>query len=49
MTPHNYPTPAAFRQALDQRLRASALSGADFGRKQQLVIFDRAPSATGSG
>jgi hypothetical protein len=41
MTPRTYASPEAFKQALEQRLRASAKSGADFGRKRQLLVFDR--------
>ena len=36
-----YATPEAFKQALEQRLRSSAKSGADFARKRQLLVFDR--------
>jgi hypothetical protein len=36
-----YATPEAFKQALEQRLRASATSGAEFVRKRQLLVFDR--------
>jgi hypothetical protein len=41
MTLRTYPSPAAFKQALEQRLRASAKSGAEFARKRQLLVFDR--------
>lgn len=41
MTARAYSSPQAFRQALEQRLRTSAESGADFSRKRQLLVFDR--------
>jgi len=41
MTIRTYPSPEAFKQALEQRLRASARSGVDFVRKRQLLVFDR--------
>ena len=41
MTPRTYVSPEAFKQALEQRLRASAKSGAEFARKRQLLVFDR--------
>lgn len=42
MTPvHRYATPLAFKQALEQRLKASAASGMDFARRRQLLVFDR--------
>ena len=36
-----YKSAAAFKQALEQRLRTSSTSGVDFARRRQLVIFDR--------
>ena len=36
-----YKSAAAFKQALEQRLRTSSTSGVDFDRGRQLVIFDR--------
>jgi hypothetical protein len=36
-----YPSPQAFKQALEQRLRASAHHGAEYARKRQLFVFDR--------
>ena len=36
-----YRTAAAFRQALEQRLRTASTSGVDFARRRQLVVFDR--------
>lgn len=41
MTPRTYASPGTFKQALEQRLRASAKSGAEFVRKRQLLVFDR--------
>jgi hypothetical protein len=41
MTPRTYASPAAFKQALEQRLRAFAKSGAGFARRRQLLVFDR--------
>jgi hypothetical protein len=36
-----YASPEAFKQALEQRLRAQAKTGAEFARKRQLLVFDR--------
>ena len=41
MTVRTYASPLAFKQVLEQRLRASAKSGAEFARKRQLLVFDR--------
>lgn len=41
MTVRMYSSPAAFKQALEQRLRSSTNTGAEFGRKRQLIVFDR--------
>jgi hypothetical protein len=41
MTNQRYPTPEAFKQALEQRLRTTVTSGALFARKRQLLVFDR--------
>ncbi len=41
MTPRTYATPAAFKQALEQRLRTATASGADLARRRQLLVFDR--------
>jgi len=38
---HRYPTPLAFKQALEQRLRSSSIHGVDFARRRQLLVFDR--------
>jgi hypothetical protein len=40
MTVHQYATPLAFKQALEQRLRSSSATGADFARRRQLLVFD---------
>ena len=37
----DYRTAAAFKQALEQRLRTASTSGVDFARRRQLVVFDR--------
>lgn len=36
-----YTSPEAFKQALEQRLRAATETGAAFARKRQLLVFDR--------
>jgi hypothetical protein len=36
MTLRTYSSPEAFEQALEQRLRTSAKSGAEFARRRQL-------------
>ncbi len=36
-----YPSPEAFRQALEMRLRAASGGGASFIRRRQFLIFDR--------
>jgi len=36
-----YRTAAAFKQAVEQRLRTASTSGIDFARRRQLVVFDR--------
>ena len=41
MTPRTYATPEAFKEALEQRLRSAAPTGAEFARKRQLIVFDR--------
>lgn len=42
MTARVYPSPEAFRQALEQRLRSAArTSHADIGRLRQVLVFDR--------
>lgn len=41
MTVRTYASPVAFKQAVEQRLRASLASGADLARKRQLLVFDR--------
>jgi hypothetical protein len=41
VTPRTYASPEAFKQALEQRLRSTAKTGAEFARKRQLLVFDR--------
>jgi hypothetical protein len=41
MTIRTYSSPEAFKQALEQRLRTSAKTGAEFARKRQLLVFHR--------
>jgi predicted nucleotidyltransferase component of viral defense system len=41
MTIRSYSSPEAFKQALEQRLRASVETGVEFARKRQLLVFDR--------
>jgi hypothetical protein len=41
MTPRTYSSPAAFKQALEQRLRSATNTGAEFARRRQLLVFDR--------
>ena len=41
MTPRSYATPTAFKQALEQRLRAATGSGVELARRRQLLVFDR--------
>lgn len=41
MTVRQYATPLAFKQALEQRLKASSTTGTDFGRRRQRLVFDR--------
>lgn len=41
MMVRTYPSPPAFKQALEQHLRTSAKTGAEFARKRQLLVFDR--------
>ena len=41
MTARHYETPAAFKQALEQRLRDSCESGSDLARRRQLLVFVR--------
>ena len=41
MTTRSYSSPQAFKQALEQRLRAGITSGAGLSRKRQLLVFDR--------
>lgn len=41
MKPRTYETPAAFKRALEDRLKAASASGVDFARRRQLLVFDR--------
>ncbi len=41
MTARSYSTPQAFKQALEQRLKAASDDGVDFARRRQLLVFDR--------
>jgi hypothetical protein len=41
LTVRKYASPEAFKQALEQRLRAEAKSGAAFARRRQFLVFDR--------
>ncbi len=41
MKPRTYPTPAAFKSALDDRLRKQVGSGPGIARRRQLLVFDR--------
>jgi hypothetical protein len=41
MTTRAYSSPEAFKQALEQRLRGTVKTGADFARRRQLLVFDR--------
>lgn len=41
MTARVYSSPPAFKQALEQRLKAASKDGVDFARRRQLLAFDR--------
>ncbi len=41
MTIRTYSSPAAFKQALEQRLRTHAGSGGELERRRQILVFDR--------
>ncbi len=41
MTVRSYASPEAFKQAVEQRLRAAATRGRGFARRRQLLVFDR--------
>lgn len=41
MTRRTYASPIAFKQALEQRLRAASGSGLELARRRQLLVFDR--------
>jgi hypothetical protein len=39
--PKTYANPAAFKRALEDRLKAGSSSGVDFARRRQLLVFNR--------
>jgi hypothetical protein len=41
VTSRTYASPAAFKQALEQRLRSATKTGAELTRRRQLLVFDR--------
>ncbi len=41
MTIRSYASPPAFKQALEQRMKAASINGLDFARRRQLLVFDR--------
>lgn len=41
MPPRSYASPETFKQALEQRLKSSSKSGAEFARRRQLLVFAR--------
>ena len=41
MSVRAYSSPAAFKQALEQRLRTATRGGGEFARQRQLLVFDR--------
>ena len=41
MIQRQYASPIAFKQAIEQRLRGATTSGAELGRRRQLLVFDR--------
>lgn len=41
MTTRPYATPAAFKQALETRLKNASSTGLDFGRRRQVLVFER--------
>ena len=41
MTARTYASPEAFKQTLEQRLRATWKTGPEFARRRQLLVFDR--------
>lgn len=38
---NRYATAAAFKQAVENRLRSTSVNGVDFARRRQLLVFDR--------
>ncbi len=41
MNPRTYESPAAFKRALEDRIKAGSKTGVDFARRRQLLVFDR--------
>ena len=41
MMPRAYTSPESFKQALEQRLRSRAATGAELVRRRQMLVFDR--------
>lgn len=41
MSARSYSSPAAFKEALEQRLRSAAGTGVEFARQRQLLVFER--------
>ena len=41
MTARTYASPEAFKQAIEQRLRAITKTGAHLARTRQLLVFDQ--------
>jgi Nucleotidyl transferase AbiEii toxin, Type IV TA system len=41
MPPRAYPSPLAFKEALEHRLRAESAGGPDLGRRRQILVFGR--------
>lgn len=41
MKPRTYAGPAAFKRALEDRLKTGSKSGVDFARRRQLLVFNR--------
>jgi hypothetical protein len=41
VTAQAYSSPPAFKQALEQRLKATSKDGVYFARRRQLLVFDR--------
>jgi hypothetical protein len=41
VTVRTYASPEAFKQAVEQRLRGLSNGGSDFGRRRQILVFER--------